>query len=485
MTPSPARSVRRTLAVVAVVAAGTALFGLAFPPREHVPAFLGVFFASAVMLGWVFLRSRDGLDRLAPRRWLLLLLGLAALLRLAAWAAPASLSDDVFRYVWDGELVLAGESPYAQRPVEVPLGGSLDAALLAELNSPEYQTVYPPLAQGVFAAGVGASRVLHMSPERAVRLLLVACDLAAVALLVPLLAALGRRPSIAALYAWNPFVYWEVGAGGHSEAILVPCLLLAVLWTVRGRACAAGAAIGLGALAKLSSLVAAPVLGWYLVRARLGGAARGLAGIAPALGRGAGAAGAALVVVLAGFALFWHQRLVAHVGESLALYAGTFSFNAPIYYPVRHLLGYREGLTPPVDPVLLPVLAAAVVAVVVASALVQNGDPRRLAAGLTAAMAAYVLLAPSLHPWYLLPVLALSILAGLRSFALLSLLLPLSYLAYDPAVGGERPLVLAAQFLPFAAVLAVEAGNRLRPRGSVEPPGAVGNTRGEDATRVR
>ena len=61
-------------------------------------------------MGYLLLVFRPAPGQL---RWLI---GLGILLRIALVFAFPLLSDDVYRFIWDGNLVTAGENPFAQLP---------------------------------------------------------------------------------------------------------------------------------------------------------------------------------------------------------------------------------------------------------------------------------------------------------------------------------------------------------------------------------
>jgi SAM-dependent methyltransferase len=444
---APHRGELLLLALV-VLTAGAAL---AFPPRDRVPLFLVVVLGSFALYAGAYLWSRDRLAQLDGRRLVAFLMLTAACLRVAAALAPTSLSDDVFRYVWDGRLLLEGINPYLERPATLWASGQFDDPLFNRLNSPDYYSVYPPLAQAVFGLSTGLADGLGLPADRVLRLVLGLLDVATVGLLVIALRRLGRRPEAAALYAWNPLVFWEVAAGGHSEAAMLPFLVLAVVAATGRRGWGLGLALGLAALAKLTALLLAPVLGWYLVR-RMGWR-RGLlgAGLAAVLAAG---------VVAVGYAPLWFDGLVANHRESLELYFGHFIFNSPLFELARGALGYVEGVTPDVSPQIAPVFNGAVLAVLGVATLSVNGRSHRLAGGLLAVALANVLLSSVFHPWYLLLPLLLGVLAGAWSPLVLSAFVALSYLAYDPAVaavpGRVSPDLMAVQFIPFGLVLALD-----------------------------
>ncbi|RAL20550.1 hypothetical protein DL240_16045 [Lujinxingia litoralis] len=432
------------------------------PPREAVASFLGVVVLSTLMLGWG-LWSGWGWLGSGPRwlgsgpRWrgVAVVLAGAVLLRCAALVAPVSLSDDVWRYTWDGALVAAGENPYAETPRErvARLGGqnALADEVRAELgrmNSPDYHTLYPPLAMLAFAAGDVLAEVVGGSAERWLRGLFVLADLLAVLLIARALLTMRRAVGWAALYAWHPLVYWEVAGGGHTEALAVGWMVLLVVMLGRRPAWQLGAAIGAMALAKLTFLVVSPVVGMALWRR----------------GRFAHACVAALVaigVVAVGYVPFWFEDLVANQRASAELYAEVFSFDAPIFYAARALLGYREGITPPVTPVLGPILQAATLAGITLASAWQDGSRRRVAAGMCGAWAAYLLFTAVLHPWYALGLLAAAALAGWWSVSLAASVLLLSYLFYDPAFVREKEvMVMIFQTFWVGASVMMQAGPR-------------------------
>ncbi len=440
---------------LAVVAAANLAFGAWRPPREAVPWWLGLFAASiglVALAGRGLIRAR--LSRAAQDR--VALVG-AALLGASCLAAPPSLSDDVERYAWDGHVTLSGRDPFAHRPVElVGVDPYLDGAALSRLNSPRYYSVYPPLAQLAFALGAGVERATGLAATRALQIVFLLGALLSVGLVLRLARRRGVGIGWALAFAWSPLVGWELVHGAHTEALMLPPLLLALAAAWDGRAGRAGLWLGLAAGAKLTALLFAPALAVYLWRRT--GPRAALVGLAPA-------------VLALGFVPFASESLLAHVGESLALFTGDFSFNAPVYYAARDALGYVEGLTPPVDARLVPALQALGGAWILGSALAARA-PARLPRVLAFGLVGYLLVSRVLHPWYVLPALALGALGRSRALVVLSWTVPLSYLRYT--LDREAPWVLGLELAPFAA-LAVADWSRgalaaRGPRAASSPP---------------
>ena len=91
----------------------------------------------------------------AGSRAIYFLLGLGLFLRLILVFVMPNLSDDIYRFIWDGRLITNGISPFAELPkhyIESNLQFTgIDQSLYDQLNSPGYFTVYPPVPQAVFA----------------------------------------------------------------------------------------------------------------------------------------------------------------------------------------------------------------------------------------------------------------------------------------------------------------------------------------------
>src|SRR6267142_3760836 len=90
-------------------------------------------------VAWLSLRSRDSRP--------LLVIGLifAALFRLSIIFFPPYLSDDIYRYVWDGRVQAASINPYRYIPADESVAGLRDEKIYPNINRRDYaQTIYPP-----------------------------------------------------------------------------------------------------------------------------------------------------------------------------------------------------------------------------------------------------------------------------------------------------------------------------------------------------
>ncbi len=216
---------------------------------------LAVFVTSLCLAGALWLLAvaivRSG--RLPPHTiWLVL--GIAAAMRLLTWTAPPILSSDMYRYVWDGRVQLAGINPYRYVPAADQLAFLRDAAVYPNINRAEYaHTVYPPVAQAIFAlAAIATPGVFGM------KLMIAAFDVLAIVALIRLLRVAGRDPAELLIYAWMPLPVWEFAGNAHIDGAAAGLLALALLIAVRGRSIWTGIVLAAATLTKFLPLVVLP-----------------------------------------------------------------------------------------------------------------------------------------------------------------------------------------------------------------------------------
>ena len=331
------------------------------------------------------------LQRVPGRRALGLVLLVAGACRLVLLPAPPTLSTDAYRYVWDARVARAGFSPWAYPATAPELAALRDQAIYPRLNHPGWRSLYPPGAQAFF----GAVHALLPDSALAMKAALALAELATLAALVWLLAALGLPLARAAIYAWNPLVLVEVWGSAHLDALAMLFIVLAVRATLAERHALAGALLGAGALVKLYPAALLPLL-----LARLIGPPRVAAGSAstPSVEGGLIKARVApLLLAFLGVVLLGYAPAVVRGVDalgSLPRYLAEEHFNPGL---LRSLVGVPE--------LSLPATALWILAV----AWWRRGRPLPEAA--VWLVGGVVLLSPNIFPWYVLwlvPFLALA-----------------------------------------------------------------------------
>lgn len=188
-------------------------------------------------------------------------LGVAVLLRLMVVVFPPFLSNDIYRYIWDGWVQLAGINPYRYLPVDAHLAFLRDARVYPSINrASTAHTIYPPAAELFFALAAGVTRLLHLPPVLGMKLFMLGIEGVGMGATLRLLDAAGLPRHRILIYAWNPLPLWEFAGSGHVDAIAIGCIGLALLAAAAGRRGFAAAALAGGVLAKFLPGVLAPAL---------------------------------------------------------------------------------------------------------------------------------------------------------------------------------------------------------------------------------
>ena len=295
-----------------------------------------------------------------PRRVVVLGLLLAAVWHVEFLRLPAGAEDDIHRYVWDGRLQRLGYNPYLVVPSD-PAAKGLHTPETRNLNNPDLPSPYPAGAQLFFRAVTAIQESTF-----ALKLAFVVCEFAIVFVLLDVL----RRKQGAHLvlaYAWNPLLAIEVAGSGHID--IVGALLLLVSAAALGRRWRATAAVGLG-LAVAVKLLPVVLLPLYWKRVRIRDAAL-----------------AAAVVGLLYVPFLNHGRIP--IG-SLGTYVQSFRFNGPVFATLDQ-----------VAPAKLLAGLAVLVGLVTATCL-RSAAPEGSPDAFAWPMAASLLCAPVVFPWYLL-----------------------------------------------------------------------------------
>ncbi len=370
------------------------------------------------------------------------LVGLGVLLRVLLLFSLPTLSDDVYRFLWDGHLLARGIHPFAFTPQQVLqqglVTGEFALDLFERLNSPQYYTVYPPVCQGVFALAALGFPGDMVGGIWMMKLFLLVMEVVALWSLWRLPAG----PKAAALYALNPLVLVEVMGNAHFEGAAVAFLLVGWLLLCRRQWLSGALFWALAIATKLLPLLFLPALWLHLNgRARwkfLGGVALFCAAL---------------------FAPLADVEALGNLFSGLRLYFQQFTFNAGIYYALKGLLkaaGQEAFLQ---ARLLGPSLGFLTMLGAWAIALYRSKSPSVLSVEerLVLTVALYLLLSATVHPWYVIVPFGLSQVsdAGRQwRFPLVwSAVIALSYSHYADGRFQEKYLCIALEYAAVGAAL--------------------------------
>lgn len=424
-----------------------ALCGLTFflgyyARRSDFWVFLSAYAAFFGLYGWVvshIARAEEADCQRLSRYYTVL--GIA--LRVALLFNLPNLSDDIYRFLWDGHMTLAGIHPFAHPPIwfvenQVPLPG-IAIDLYPQLNSPRYFSVYPPVCQGVFALAAWLAPNSIWGGMLVIKLFLLACEIGTVALLYSNFKL--QTSNSALLYALNPLVVLEVVGNCHFEGAMIFFLLVG-LWMLReGRVTWPAILWALAVASKLVPLMFLPLVWRWL------GWGRGLVFVA--------VFGAASVVL---FAPLLSPEVLANMSRSLDLYFQKFQFNASLYYLLRAVGIWQTGFDR--GDFIGPTLGgAAAVGILLLACFRLNPQDRfgRLTEVMLHVAFLHLTCAATVHPWYITLPFVLSLSADRRYWFVWawSAAVVLSYSHYADGAFQENYSLIAVE---YAAVWAVFLG---------------------------
>ena len=271
--------------------------------------------------------------------------------------------DDIHRYVWDGRLQRLGFNPYLVIPSD-PAVKSLHTPETRNLNNPDLASPYPAGAELFFRAVTA----IHESTFT-LKVAFVLCEVGIVFLLLDILRCTRRGAHLVLAFAWNPLLAIEVAGSGHIDIVGAFLLVASAAALVRRWRPAAAVALGLAVAVKFLPVVLVPLY-WKRVRVR-------------------DAALAVAVVALLYLPFLNHGRLPF---GSLGTYVQTFRFNGPVFAALGRIA----------PPRLLAGLAVLAGLATATWLRIKRAAPEWSQELFAWPMAASLLCAPVVFPWYLL-----------------------------------------------------------------------------------
>jgi alpha-1,6-mannosyltransferase len=203
-----------------------------------------------LIAAWLIVRNSGA------RFTLVLVLLFAGIFRLSILFAPPYLSDDIYRYVWDGRVQAAGINPYRYVPADEHLQSLRDEEIYPKINRRDYaRTIYPPVAEAIFLLTTRVSESVTW-----MKATMVGFEAIAIWALVQLLALCGLPRQRILIYAWHPLAIWEFAGSGHVDPIAIAFIALALLARRKNAEVATGVALACATLAKIFPIVLLPGL---------------------------------------------------------------------------------------------------------------------------------------------------------------------------------------------------------------------------------
>lgn len=372
-------------------------------------------------------------------------LALSVLFRALILFSIPILSDDYFRFIWDGNLLAHGINPFSGTPTQLITTSTdffLPQSIYDGLNSKEYFTVYPPVSQFIYwlSAMLFGSNIL--GNVIVMRLFIFAAEIGSILVLRKLLTHYGQNPKYAFIYGLNPLMIIELTGNLHFEGVMIFFLLLAFYLLINKKYTWAFICITLSVNTKLIPLLLTPYLIFSLgIKRTLQFAAIGVFG------------------TIALHLPFLDQQFIENFSSSLGLYFKSFEFNASIYYIVRWVGFQIEGynIIQTAGPVLALISTSLIVTV---SWLYRNKTLKNLPVVYIIILTIYYLFSTTVHPWYVSSLLLFVPLSGILLPVAWSALVTLTYITYLTTAYEQSFLLIGIEYVLVFAVLCIDIYRR-------------------------
>jgi alpha-1,6-mannosyltransferase len=408
--------------------------------RYQTISLFACFFVLFAFYCWILARSTE------TTFWI----GAAIVFRALLLFSVPALSDDFYRFIWDGRLLANGYHPFAAvpsyymtHPHSIP---GIEPALFNHLNSKNYYTVYPPVSQFIFLLSVKICADSVYGSIVVMKLILFAFEAGSIFLISKILLHFKLEAKRVLLYALNPLVIIELTGNLHFEGIMMFFLLLAVWCSLQRKKKFSPLFYGLSICTKLIPLIFLHVLvricGWrraaqfWVITAMV----------------------SALI-----FLPLWNMGIVAGFSTGLGYYFRKFEFNASIYYLVREA-GYLF-VNFNIIQIAGWVLALVATSIILAVSLYKvEREAEGIQPGVFETMlwclVIFLFFSTTVHPWYVVSLIVICVFTHYRFPVVWSALIFLTYAGYSRQSFSENMRLIAFEYIVVTGYLLYEIYGR-------------------------
>jgi hypothetical protein len=347
-----------------------------------------------------------------------------------------NLSQDFYRFIWDGRLMVSDLNPYLFIPVDIVdrvFDGQFLISKMGDLSAHNYSN-YPPLNQLIFAIGAFLSPKNLLGNVLVLRILIVLADIGIYIFGRKILEFLNLEKEKIHYYFLNPLVIIELTGNLHFEGVMMFFVCLAFYFFYKSKYFGSAVFIALAILTKLLPLILLP---FFIKKLSL----RNLMIFYFFIG----------AICLAAFLPFFDKNLMANYSKTVGLWFTNFEFNASIYYVLREIGFWVSGYN------LIGIIGKISPFVTAFIILYLTFRSKYFLQNQFMVLMVYFLLSTTIHPWYLTSMIFFGVFLNAKSIWIWSYCIIFSYSAYAGSQFSEKPLFLLLEYIPVIWFFYIEA----------------------------
>ncbi|MGB5821063.1 MAG: glycosyltransferase 87 family protein [Saonia sp.] len=366
--------------------------------------------------------------------------------RLVFLFAEPNLSQDFYRFIWDGELVRHGINPYLYLPDTLVLKEDLTLANANELYqgmgslSSRHFSNYPPLNQIIFAIAAILSGKSIMGATIVMRSIIILADIGIFYFGRKLLQHLNKSPHLIFWYFLNPLVIIELSGNLHFEGVMLFFFVWSLYLIVKKQWVWAAVVYALSISVKLVPLLFLPLFLKHF-----------------------GFKKSFLFYLVVGVTIslllfpFFSPEFINNYSETIGLWFSNFEFNAGLYNGIKQIAIQFDARPWELIKTYGKITSITIIcAVLLFTFIRKNQNPMTLITSMLWILTMYYLISATVHPWYIIFLVLLTIFTDYRYSLAWSLVVVLSYWAYTHSDYKENLMVLAIEYIVVYGFLLYE-----------------------------
>lgn len=393
------------------------------------------------------------------------LVAISILFRLVFLFGIPNLSQDFYRFIWDGRMILEGFNPYLSLPEtfieqrNFPVNQAIDLYKgMGEMNGSHF-TNYPPINQLCFLIAAIFANKSILGAAVVMRVIIILADVGIIYFGKKLLERLNLPISNIFLYALNPFIIIEMTGNLHFEPVMLFFLIWSLYKLQQQKWIWAAVLLACSVSVKLIPLLFLPLVFQWFTSTSLSINVKKDEKFFNGFKRLIGFYAVVFITIIALFLPFYSSELITNYSNSVGLWFRNFEFNASFYYIAREI-GYlfRGWNEIAIIGKIMPVLTIVFLGVI--TFFRKNITAKELITAMLFGLSFYYFTTTTMHPWYVATLVILSVFTKYRFPIVWSIVIILSYQAYSNFPWQENLWFVGLEYLVVYGFLIWELKNQ-------------------------